>query len=93
MVFANNAYTPGTHIAKELQKFQDDPLTRKQIQQFLGIVQYLRNFIPQVAQMTRPLQLMLKKDADSWTEKQTRAVRKLKTTTQNPSALVIPSTG
>ena len=43
--------------------------------------------------MTRPLQLMLKKDADSWTEKQTQAVRKLKTTTQNLLVLVIPSTG
>jgi len=51
---------------------------RKQIQQFLGIVQYLRNFIPRVAQMTRPLQLILKKDEDSWIEKQTQAVRKLK---------------
>jgi len=65
MGFADGAYTPDTHIAEELQKFPDGPLTRKQIQQFLGIVQYLINFIPQVAQMTRPLQLMLKKDADS----------------------------
>jgi hypothetical protein len=36
---------------------------------------------------------MLKKDTDSWTEKQTRAIRKLKTATQNLPALVIPSTG
>jgi hypothetical protein len=93
MVFADGAYTPGTHIAEELQKFSDAPLSRKQVQQFLGIVQYLRNFIPRVAQMTRPLQLMLKKDADPWTEKQTHAVRQLKTATQNLHALVIPSTG
>jgi hypothetical protein len=42
--------------------------------------------------MTRPLQLMLKKDANPWTEKQTHAVRQLKTATQNLPALVIPST-
>jgi hypothetical protein len=36
---------------------------------------------------------MLKKDADSWTEKQTQAIRKLKTATQNLHTLVIPSTG
>jgi len=36
---------------------------------------------------------MLKKDANSWTEKQTQVVRKLKTTTQNLLILVIPSTG
>jgi len=55
MVFTDGASTPDTHITEELQKFPYDPLTRKQIQQFLGIVQYLRNFIPRVAQMTRPL--------------------------------------
>ena len=43
--------------------------------------------------MTRPLQLMLKKDADPWTEKKTQVVKQLKTTTQNLPALVIPSTG
>ena len=37
MVFADGAYTPGTHIAEELQKFSDSPLTRKQIQQFLAL--------------------------------------------------------
>jgi len=93
MAFTVGAYTPDTHIAEELQKFPDGPLIKKQIQQFLGIVQYLRNFIPRVAQMIRPFQLMLKKDADSWTEKQTRTVRKLKTATQNLPALVIPSIG
>jgi hypothetical protein len=35
---------------------------------------------------------MLKKDANSWTKKQTQAVRKLKTATQNLPALFIPST-
>ena len=35
---------------------------------------------------------MLKKDADPWTEKQTQAVKQLKTATQNLLALVIPST-
>jgi hypothetical protein len=49
MIFADGAYTPDTHIAEELQKFPDGSLTRKQIQQFLGVVQYLRNFIPRVA--------------------------------------------
>jgi hypothetical protein len=49
MVFADGAYTSGTHIAEEFQKFSYGPLTRKQIQQFLSIVQYLKNFIPRVA--------------------------------------------
>jgi hypothetical protein len=43
--------------------------------------------------MTRPLQLMLKKDMNPLTEKQTQAVRQLKAATQNLPGLVIPSTG
>ena len=66
MIFADGAYTHDIHIVEELQKFLDGPLTRKQVQHFLGIVQYLWNFIPRVAQMTRPLQLMLKKDLLWW---------------------------
>ncbi|MBA0873149.1 hypothetical protein Goshw_027909 [Gossypium schwendimanii] len=30
-------YQPGKHIAKELQKFPDENLSKKQVQQFLGI--------------------------------------------------------
>jgi hypothetical protein len=65
MIFTDGACTPATHIAEELQKFSDGPFMRKQVQQFLGIIQHLRNFISKVAQMTRPLQLRLKKDAKS----------------------------
>jgi hypothetical protein len=36
---------------------------------------------------------MLKKDAKSWTDKQTQAVKQLKITTKNLPVLVIPSTG
>jgi hypothetical protein len=32
MIFADGAYTPSTHIAEELKKFPDGPLTRKQVQ-------------------------------------------------------------
>ena len=43
--------------------------------------------------MTRPLQLMLKKDVASWREKQTQAFKQLKTATKKLHTLVIPSTG
>jgi hypothetical protein len=32
MIFADGAYSPDTHIAEELKKFPDGPLTRKQVQ-------------------------------------------------------------
>jgi len=65
MIFTDGVYTLNTYITEKLQKFSDALLMRKQVQQLLGIVQYLINFIPKVAQMTSPLQLMLKKDVES----------------------------
>ncbi|KAH9668396.1 hypothetical protein KPL70_021399 [Citrus sinensis] len=40
MVIKDSQYQPGPHIAIELLKFPDTHLNRKQIQQFLGIVNY-----------------------------------------------------
>uniref|UniRef100_A0AAG5D2I9 Reverse transcriptase domain-containing protein n=1 Tax=Anopheles atroparvus TaxID=41427 RepID=A0AAG5D2I9_ANOAO len=39
------------------------PATRKQMQRFYGLVSYFRKFIPRFAETTRPLSLLLKKDA------------------------------
>ena len=61
MVITNGHYQPGPHIATELLKFPDTNLTKKQIQQFLGIVNYVRDFIPRVAIHTSQLSRMLKK--------------------------------
>ncbi|KAH9769368.1 Endonuclease [Citrus sinensis] len=48
MVLKDGHYHPGSHIAAELLKFPDTDLNKKQIQQFLGIVNYIRDFIPKV---------------------------------------------
>ena len=61
MLITNGHYQPGPHIATELLKFPDTNLTKKQIQQFLGIVNYVRDFIPKVAIHTSQLSRMLKK--------------------------------
>lgn len=44
MIFSNGQYYLGPHIAKELLKFPDQ-LTFKEVQQFLGIINYLKDFI------------------------------------------------
>ena len=61
MVIKDSQYQPGPHIAIELLKFPDTHLNRNQIQQFLGIVNYVRDFIPKVAIHTSQLSRMLKK--------------------------------
>ena len=49
MVIKDGHYRPSPYIAQELVRFPDEHLSRKQIQQFLGIVNYLRDFFPHVA--------------------------------------------
>ncbi|KAK8508952.1 hypothetical protein V6N12_058097 [Hibiscus sabdariffa] len=86
-------YQPGPHIAQELLKFPEEDLSKKQVLQFLGIVNYLRDFIPKISKYTNPLRKMLKKDPPPWSKTQTMAVRVLKEKLQQLPPLQIPSDG
>lgn len=77
MRFSNGQYHHGPHIAEEVLKFPDQ-LSYKEVQQFLGIVNYLKKFIPQSSKHTSLLSRMLRKNASSWSQKQTAAVQHLK---------------
>ncbi|KAH9686156.1 hypothetical protein KPL70_014259 [Citrus sinensis] len=79
MVIKDGQYQPGPHIAIELLKFPNTHLNRKQIQQFLGIVNYVRDFIPKVTIHTSQLSRMLKKQCPPWGPAQIEAVKQLKT--------------
>ena len=46
MTISNGKYTLQPHIATSLKEFLDKLSTVKQIQQFLGIVNYMSDFIP-----------------------------------------------
>ena len=92
MVLKDGHYHPRPHIAAELLKFPDIDLTKKQIQQFVGIVNYVRDFIPKVAVHTSQLSCMLKKTAPPWGPAQTDAVKQLKKIAQSPPPLKIPTT-
>ncbi|RDY13610.1 hypothetical protein CR513_01438, partial [Mucuna pruriens] len=93
MHFSKGCYQPQPHIAEELKKFPDHSLTIKQIQQFLGIVNYIRDFIPHVAKYVSPLTSLLKKDPPLWGTEQTKAIQELKKIAQSPPALKIPGEG
>ncbi|RDX80470.1 hypothetical protein CR513_38977, partial [Mucuna pruriens] len=93
MHFFQGSYQPQPHVTEELLKFPDKSLTVKQIQQFLGIVNYIRDFIPNIARYTNPLSKLLKKDPPSWGPDQTRAIQELKRIAQSPPALKIPGEG
>lgn len=92
MRFSNGQYHPGPHIAEELFKFSDQ-LTHKEVQQFLGIVNYLKEFIPQSSKHTSLLSQMLRKNATPWSHEQTAVVQYLKKVCQTLPPLKLPGTG
>ncbi|KAH9668366.1 hypothetical protein KPL70_021386 [Citrus sinensis] len=55
MTIKDGHYQPGKHIVQELIHFPDQNLSKRQIQQFLGISNYIRDFIPHVDHHTRQL--------------------------------------
>ncbi|KAI5403927.1 hypothetical protein KIW84_051177 [Lathyrus oleraceus] len=93
MHFSQGKYQPQPHIAQELLNFPDENLTVKQIQQFFGIINYIRDFLPRLAKYTSPLSQMLKKKPPPWGTMQTEAVKSLKKIAQTPPALKIPGNG
>ena len=93
MKLSQGKYEVQPHIAQELLKFPDENLTKIQIQQFLGIVNYLRDFVLKLLAITKPLSDMLKNKSHSWTSLQTEAIRQLKKKMTSLPTLQIPSDG
>ncbi|KAH9697867.1 hypothetical protein KPL71_023791 [Citrus sinensis] len=93
MVIKDGHYQPGKHIAQELLHFPDQQLSKKQIQQFLGIINYIRDFIPHVDHYTHHLSALLKKKPLEWNANHTIAVTTLKQIAQNPPPLKLITDG
>ena len=56
------------------------PTDKQQLQSFLGMVNYMGTFIPNLSHHTEPLRAMLKKDnVFHWDDKQTRSFQQVKT--------------
>ncbi|KAH9801590.1 hypothetical protein KPL71_001094 [Citrus sinensis] len=86
-------YQPGKHIAQELIHFPYQNLSKRQIQQFLGIINYIRDFIPHVDHHTCQLSALLKKNPPSWNNNHTLAVTMLKQIAQNSPPLKLITDG
>ena len=64
-----------SHAATEMTV----PTDKQQLQSFLGMVNYMGTFIPNLSHHTEPLRAMLKKDnMFHWEEQQTRSFQKIK---------------
>ncbi|KAH9686579.1 hypothetical protein KPL70_014415 [Citrus sinensis] len=84
IIIKDGHYQPGKHIAQELLHFPDQQLSKKQVQQFLDIINYIRDFIPHVDRYTHHLSALLKKKPPEWNADHTNAVTTLKQIAQNP---------
>ncbi|KAH9680026.1 hypothetical protein KPL71_026380 [Citrus sinensis] len=93
MTIKDGHYQLGKHIAQELIRFPNQHLSKRQIQQFLGIINYIRDFIPHVDHHTRQLSALLKKHPPSWNNNHTLAVTMLKQIVQNPPPLKLITDG
>ena len=89
MHFTQGKYVPQLQIIEELPKFSNENMSTKQIQQFLGILNYIRDFIPHISKHTTMLSKLLKKNAPPSWPKQIVAVKSLKQAAKNPSPLKI----
>ncbi|KAH9716848.1 hypothetical protein KPL71_021595 [Citrus sinensis] len=78
MIIKDGHYQPGKHIAQELLHFPDQQLSKRQIQQFLSIINYIRDFIPHVDRYTHHLSALLKKKPPEWNADHTITVTTLK---------------
>ncbi|KAH9724588.1 hypothetical protein KPL70_007541 [Citrus sinensis] len=93
MIIKDGHYQPGKHIAQELLHFPDQQLSKKQVQQFLGIINYIRDFISHVDHYTCHLSALLKKKPLEWNADHTNAVTTLTQIAQNLPPLKLITDG
>ena len=93
MKIQNGHYQPGPHIAQELLHFPESNFTKKQVQQFLGIINYICDFLPYVNHHTSKLSALLKKNPSSWSDIHIEVVKQLKQIAQNPPPLKLITDG
>jgi hypothetical protein len=77
------------HILKKLSEFPDEILDQKQLQRFLGCLNYIRQFYENQAKDVRILQKRLSK-VIPWNYKMTQAVQIIKQKIQNLPKLYLP---
>jgi hypothetical protein len=75
-----------TQAIQQIQK----PTTKRMVQQFLGLTNYYRKFIPAFSHIAKPLYKMTEKEPPTWGPQQDRAFQLLKDALLNPPILAYP---
>ena len=69
--------------------FADKFLDKTQLQRFLGSLNYVLDFCPNINRMSKPLHDRLKKNLVAWTDEHTKAVRLIKNSVKNIPCLFL----
>ncbi|KAK2638055.1 hypothetical protein Ddye_025850 [Dipteronia dyeriana] len=93
MYISHGQYQSGPHLAKQLLDFPDSNLNQKQLQQVLGIINFIRDFIPHVSHSASVLSALLNKNPPPRSPHHTEVVATFKNMAQRPPPLTIPSIG
>src|SRR5438128_3820544 len=79
------------HIAKKILQFPDVMNDKKVLQQFLGIVNYARNYIDNLAKLAGPLYAKLRKNGQKYfNSEDIKLVRAIKEKVRNLKPLELP---
>ena len=89
---SDGKYVLQPHIVASLGEFPDRLTSAKQIQQFLGIVNYMLDFIPKISKYRNSLAQLLKKSPPEWNSILTKAFQQLKKLAEKLPPLQIPGT-
>lgn len=79
---------------KRVEAIKQDPLpqTKKALQSFLGQINFVRRFIPNLAETIKPTLKLLKKDVKfEWTDEGRKAFKSIKDTIARSPVLISPS--
>ena len=87
---SDEKYNLQSHIVASLGEFLDKLTSAKQIQQFLGIVNYMFDLISKISRYRNCLAQLLKKTPPEWKSVHTEAVQQLKRLAEKLPPLQIP---
>lgn len=75
---SRNGLRPDQHRLDDLQEIRA-PSTKLELQKILGMINYIRTFIPNLAELSKPLRDLIKKDCIfSWTKSHEDCLEKIK---------------
>lgn len=79
------------HISTKIKNFKETLENKKEVQQFLGIINYASDYIKDLPKLRKPLQDLIKKNRIfEWTKEHTNIIKLLKTKVENLPKLRLP---